>query len=86
MRLFFNICSFLQNSFLLYHVLQSLSLTYKGKGGQKKQKAALCPFVEHNPPGEVWLWFSTKVYQGFLNLSQPDSKILILGCLLSTKT
>lgn len=86
MHLSFNICSFPQSSFLLYRVLQSLSLEYKGKGGQKKQKAALCPFIEHNPPGEMWHWFSTGAYQGFLNLSQPDSKTLTLECLLSIET
>lgn len=79
MHLSFNICSFPQNSFLLYHVLQSLSLKYKGREGQKKQKAALCPFIEHNPPGEVRLWFSTEAYQGFPNLPQPDSKNINLG-------
>lgn len=72
MHLFFTICSFPLNSFLLYHVLWSLIPKYKGKGGQKKQKAGLCPFIEHNPPSEVWLWFSTEAYQGLLNLPQPD--------------
>ncbi|KAK4826591.1 hypothetical protein QYF61_010353, partial [Mycteria americana] len=31
-------------------LVQVHSLKYKEKGGEKKQKAILCPFIEHTPP------------------------------------
>lgn len=69
-------------------VLQGHSLKYKRKGREKKQKAALCPFIEHSPPGEVLLCLGTdtdRYTKAFLNLTQSDSKILSLRCLISAK-
>lgn len=45
--------------FYFTNMLQGQSLKYKEKGREKQQTAALCPFIEHAPSGEVLLCLGT---------------------------
>jgi len=72
--------------FYYISAFQSHSLKYKGKGAEKKQKAALCPFIEHAPPGEVLLCLGTGTDTPKLFLICPDWTVNIsLGSLISAK-